>query len=279
MLNLKNKLNKFIDLNLLNIRMSKSSHVDIQLLKDCKRFEDIEFSVFSQNGEDGIINYLTTLLIMPTYNFLEIGSGNSIENNSSFLSFIKKYNGIAVEGNQKLSARAQYSFQSLNLGVQYQHLFVTPENVVDLIDDNNRNCDFFSLDIDGVDYYIAKSLFEHGFRPKIVCVEYNAVFGPNDECTVEYTTNFDYRKEEYMQLYYGVSYSAWLRFFEQYDYEFVTCDRNGVNMFFIDKSESDASIELPMPIEFRDNYFQRRLFGKSWADQRKLIDHLHLVYV
>ena len=46
---------------------------------------DYEFSNFSQNGEDGIIELLSKYLINNNYYFAEVGCGNGLENNSTNL--------------------------------------------------------------------------------------------------------------------------------------------------------------------------------------------------
>ena len=53
-----------------------------------------EFSGFSQNGEDGILDVLRKQLSSSNRYFIEIGSSDGIENNSAWLVVVEKYNGI-----------------------------------------------------------------------------------------------------------------------------------------------------------------------------------------
>ena len=55
---------------------------------------------------------------------------------------------------------------------------INSENINDIIVQNSadKNLDLFSLDIDGVDYWILEKLNEN--FAKIAIIEYNALFGP-----------------------------------------------------------------------------------------------------
>ena len=140
--------------------------------------------------------------------------------------------------------------------------------------------DVFSLDIDGNDYYIAESVFAAGIRPKIFVVEYNSVFGPDRSLTIEYQENFDYSKQDPTQLYYGVSLTAWKKFFEQRNYEFITVERNGVNAFFVDRGQFDDDfLNNVNALEFAENCFQRRKFRLGDEEQFKLIENRRFVDV
>ena len=58
-----------------------------------------EFSGFSQNGEDGILDVLRGQLRDSNRFFVEIGAADAVENNSSWLTVMEKYSGLMIEGN------------------------------------------------------------------------------------------------------------------------------------------------------------------------------------
>jgi hypothetical protein len=92
--------------------------------------------------------------------------------------------------------------------------------------------DFFSLDIDGIDYYVARELLEAGFRPKVVCCEYNS-FLAHRPLTVVYDEAFArYRYDPQRGLYFGASVAAWRHLFEPAGYRFCGVESAGVNAFF-----------------------------------------------
>lgn len=232
-----------------------------------------EFSAFSQNGEDGILDYLLSLVKEPTRYFVEIGASDGLENNSSFLAFGKKYRGIMVEGNAHKSRNSRRFLQALNWGVEHINMFVTPERMAELR--THAVCldpDMFSIDINGINYYVLKAALDAGFRPKVVCAEYNSAFGPAREITVQYRPDFDYTTEHPSMLYYGMSIGALKRLMGVYGYQFVTADSSGVNAFFVDPGAIEASALSGLRnVEFAENAAQRLRCGVGWEGQFELI--------
>ena len=88
-----------------------------------------EFSGFSQNGEDGIIDFLVQQVADPNRYFGEIGASDGVENNTAWLALGRRYSGIMVEGSERLVALAGLIFPSLNHGVDFRCLFVDKEYV------------------------------------------------------------------------------------------------------------------------------------------------------
>jgi hypothetical protein len=200
-----------------------------------------EFTAFSQHGEDGITDHLCEKLVEPTRFFLEIGAADGVQNCTAWLAFGRQYGGMMVEGDAGLINTGRAALQDMNWSIQFVHAFVSKESACKLL----KRCpfvspDFFSLDIDGIDYYIADAMFTNGFRPKIVVVEYNSAFGPANSITVPYKPTFARFHEHSSGVYYGVSIAAWRVFFERHGYRFVTVDRSGTNAFFIDPSAFSA---------------------------------------
>jgi len=240
-----------------------------------------EFSGFSQNGEDGILDVLRSRLLRSNRYFIEIGVSDGIENNSAWLVVAEKYNGIMIEGNPKRAARADRMIASYSIGAECHNIFVTRENVQDLKSlAFHQDPDIFSLDIDGNDYYIAQAVLDGGFRPKIIVVEYNSAYGPERSETVEYRDNFDFMEAHPTQLYYGVSVTGWRKFFESRGYRFVTVDRNGVNAFFVDPAFFDpAFLNNIMGLDFAENRYQYRKFRVPHEGQFALIANQKFVSI
>jgi hypothetical protein len=229
-----------------------------------------EFSAFSQNSEDGIIDFLASFISTPNRYFIEIGSSDGLENNSSYLAFAKKYSGIMIEGDQSKAERAKKYLERFNWGVEYINSFVDKDNISELLTKKSLylNPDFFSLDIDGIDFYVMESVLSSGYRPKIVSVEYNSTFGPTRELTIIYKADFEYGKAHPSHFYYGVSVAGWKKLFRKYNYEFVTVDSNGVNAFFIDRTQFRD--DLPAAFhgsEFLENFALRARLKNYWSDQ------------
>ncbi|GGA33346.1 hypothetical protein [Dyella nitratireducens] len=229
-----------------------------------------EFSGFSQNGEDGIIDVLRSQLKHSNRYVVEIGAAEGTENNSSWLLTIAGYEGLMIEGDPRQSARARRSVGCYAIGSQFVSMFVTL-GTVDAIMEKVvfRDPDVFSLDIDGNDWHIANALFAQEFRPKIVSVEYNSAFGPERSVTSKYRDDFRRSTEHPSKLYYGASLAAWKAFFDKRGYRFVTIDSNGVNAFFVDGMQlDDAFMEGLQPRRgFIENRYQLRAYGCDHVGQ------------
>lgn len=240
-----------------------------------------EFSGFSQNGEDGILDVLRRQLRQANRYFIEIGAADGIQNNSAWPVVAERYNGLMVEGDPLLAERARRLMLHYSIGAEYVNLFVGRDNIAQLLSlAMHSDPDVFSLDIDGIDYYIADAVMRAGLRPKIFVVEYNSVFGPERCCTVEYRDNFVFTEVHPTHLYYGVSVCGWRRFFGRHGYRFMTVDRNGVNAFFVDPAHFDpAFLDGVQGLAFAENRYQWRKFRAGHTEQMKLISDQKLVAI
>ncbi|MFC5577214.1 hypothetical protein ACFPOA_04185 [Lysobacter niabensis] len=232
-----------------------------------------EFSGFSQNGEDGIIDVLRRQLTSANRCVVEIGAADGTENNSSWLLTTAGYEGLLIEGDPRQSARARRNVARYSIGSQCVSMFVTLESVDSILTKApHRNPDVFSLDIDGNDYHIANALFDRGFRPKIVSVEYNSAFGPERSVASKYAADFRRATAHPSLLYYGVSVGGWKTFFARRGYRFITVDANGVNAFFVDPAHFDAGfVDGVQGLAFAENRYQLRAQGRDHAGQFALI--------
>jgi hypothetical protein len=237
-----------------------------------------EFSGFSQNGEDGILDVLRSALLRRDRDFIEIGAADGVQNNTSWLLAVEQYSGLMVEGSATLSAKARRLLSDCSIGSLFLSRFVTIENAHELLQCwENRQPDVLSLDIDGNDYHVAKALFDRGLRPKIAVVEYNSVFGPERSVTIPYDPAFNFRTAHHTQLYYGAALKAWQRFFAATGYRFVTVDRHGVNAFFVDPACFPAGfLDAPVPLAFAENRYQVLTSGRRGEDQFGLIAGMRL---
>lgn len=232
-----------------------------------------EFSGFSQNGEDGILDVLRKQLLRSNRYFVEIGAADGIENNTGWLLIAEKYSGLLIEGSAHLVERAKRTVIGYSIGAEIHSMFVTEESVQDIKAlAFHHDPDVFSLDIDGNDYYIAKAIFESGFRPKIFVVEYNSVYGPERSETVEYQADFVFTTAHPSHLYYGVSISGWRKFFRSHGYRFITVDQSGVNGFFVNPEFfSSDFLDGILGLQFAENKSQLKKFRKPSAEQFSMI--------
>lgn len=235
-----------------------------------------EFSGFSQNGEDGILNYLLSKLIHGNRYFLEIGSADGIDNNTAWLAIVHKYSGLMVEGDPFLHSRSTRMIRHYSLGLETKNIFVDilqAEKIARQLP--YKSIDLLSIDIDGMDYYVANTLLSCGVRPKVIVVEYNSAYGPDRTITIPYDPLFSYTKAHPSGLYYGVSISAWKYLFDIYGYKFITVDSNGVNAFFVAPENYDPDfLSQIQPLHFNENKLQITKYKTTHDEQFSLIQHL-----
>lgn len=234
-----------------------------------------EFSGFSQNGEDGIVDYLMSHIVNPNRYFIEIGASNGIENNTAYLAHVKKYHGLMVEGDksefEKLLQVKPWLVDAANIFVDLNNLNKLDALVL------HKNPDFFSIDIDGNDYYIVEALLKKGYLPKVIAVEYNSAFGPDAAMTIAYNPSFNMYATDYPFLYYGVSIAAWKKLLSCYDYRFLSVEKNGVNAFFVNPLEFQSEfLEGLAGLDFAENVHQSRQFKVTWKKQFEKIRDLEL---
>ena len=237
-----------------------------------------EFTGFSQNGEDGIIDYLTRRMTHSTRHFLEIGASDGLENNTAWLVFARRFSGTMVEGDRKKSRLSKLAGPGLRAGVECLNLFVDLDHVDVLMSRNAvPDIDVLSVDIDGIDYHIVRALLESGIRPAIAVLEYNATFGPERAVTVPYDPIFDHRRIHPSRLYFGASLMSWRLLGERHGLRFLTVEQNGVNAFLVDPTRFPKGfVEKVNGCEFRDNFYQRHEYRMGWEGRMKLIEGLEL---
>ena len=240
-----------------------------------------EFSGFSQNGEDGIVDYLCGRLLQPNRYFIEIGASNGLENNTTWLALAKRYGGLMIDGDPAKVAECRQTCAVLNGALEFEAMMMNPESVqaferLTLFKDP----DVFSLDIDSVDYYVADALIDQVVRPKIVVIEYNSTFGPERAVTIPYQFPFNRHRAHPSGYYYGVSVMGLRHLLEGRGYRFVTVEQNGVNAFFADPDQFPSGfLEGIRGSDFRENIVQRRESRTDWRGQLAQVAALPLVEI
>jgi hypothetical protein len=102
-----------------------------------------------------------------------------------------------------------------------------------------------SVDLDGNDGPIVRSLLTAGLDPDVFVVEYNAKFPPPVEFELPYDDHHTWGNNDY----FGVSLQRWVTIFSHAGYRLVTCNENGINAFFVKSSHSEQFADVPEKIE------------------------------
>jgi hypothetical protein len=205
-----------------------------------------EFKVFSQWGDDGIINFLINYLDIPNKNFVEFGVENYTECNTRFLLVNDNWSGLIMDGSEANMKMIQSESIYWRFDLKSVATFVTAENINQLLQKNNFTGELglLHIDIDGNDYWIWKSI--EVVNPIIVIVEYNSIFGFENSWTVPYDAEFVRGKKHYSNLYYGTSLLSLYDLAVTKGYSFIGCNSNGNNAYFI-RNDKLKSLQVKSP--------------------------------
>ncbi len=208
---------------------------------------DMEFKVYSQWGEDGILSYLCDELEISKPRMIEFGAGNFTECNSRFLAEYRNASVVLVDARQDLLDSVSNTHLNWRTSIHGISDWITPNNINELASHSKEligNVDIVSLDLDGNDYWVAEALnFED---TRIVVVEYNPIFGGARAVTVPRDDMFDRTTAHFSNLYYGASLMAFIRLFSRKGFDFVGTNRVGNNAFFVAKKYTNQ-INLVIP--------------------------------
>ena len=192
-----------------------------------------EFRVFSQWGEDGILQYLTREVRVARRTFIEFGVENYVESNTRFLLVNDNWSGLVIDGSADniRYIRDDDIYWRHNLKADCR--FVTRENIDDILRDNGMSGEvgLLSIDIDGVDYWVWKAIT--AVSAAIVVIEYNARLGPEAVLTVPYDPAFVRSVADGSNIFYGASLAALRALGREKGYTFVGCNSSGNNAFFV----------------------------------------------
>jgi hypothetical protein len=223
-----------------------------------KNLWDAEVKIYSQWGEDGILDYIFGRLEIPKPKVIELGAGNFSECNSRFLAENLNASIVAIDGREDLIeniSKTDLPWKTHILGVQ---TWVTPSNVNQLIEKARHfmdGVDMLSLDIDGNDFWVINSADLAGIT--VVVVEYNPLFGNIKALTVPEEDAFDRTKKHFSWLYYGANLKAFVNVLSNKGFRFIGTNRVGNNAFFV---ATDASHLIPFsPDPNNDCYFDWRV--------------------
>jgi hypothetical protein len=228
---------------------------------------DTEFRCFSQNGEDGILLYIFSILGTTNKRVVEIGAGDGIECNSANLIINHGWYGLLLDcDEQNISrgkefyAKCQDTFAAPPTQVAS---WVTTENVNSLIADNGfaGDVDLLSLDIDGMDYWIWQAI--RCISPRVIILEFNPVWGPDRAVSIPYQADYriDYGRRPY---YAGASLSAFVKLGREKGYRLVGAQRLGFNSLFVRSGVGEDLLAEISPRQCFESNSVLRTWEPNW---------------
>ena len=222
------QLTREIELN----RVLTGTMLARQLPASVSSLREVEFRVFSQFGDDGIIQYLLQHVDAPE-SFIEFGVETYRESNTRFLLVKDNWRGLVIDGSEANVASITTMAEHWRHDLTAVASFITRENINDLFTSAGFTGEvgLLSIDIDGNDYWVWEAI--EVVSPVVVVAEYNSVFGPEAKVTVPYAADFTRRAAHHSHLFFGASLGALCDLAERKGYAFVGSNSNGNNAYFV----------------------------------------------
>jgi len=222
--------------------------------------KQFEKKVYSQNGEDGIIEEIFNRIGTTNKFFVEFGVQSGSECNTRLL---RKHGWTGVWMDS--------SYENTNV----HKVFLTVENINETFAkfEVPKEFDLLSIDIDGNDFWMWQALKK--YEPRVVVIEYNAQISPEKVLTIPYNPKFRQCSSPTRDDFFGASLGAFIELGKRKGYEYLCVNelvnKKYVNAFFV-KSEYISrfdNIKIPKAIftRFRHDSTKYELlinpFGKK----------------
>lgn len=226
-----------------------SKLLNCERAREAKRLISHHFQVYSQNGEDGMIAEIFRRIGTTNKQFVEVGAGNGLENNTAYL-LLQGWKGLWVEADESSNDQMKKTFEKpiANDSLRLRQHFVSAQNIGQILKDaHSPEPDLFSLDIDYNTYWVWQAIDQ--FKPRVIVVEYNASFPPDLDWKVIYDKDRVWDGTNY----FGASLKAYELLGKEKRYTLVGCDLSGSNAFFV---RSDLAGDHFMPDTSSETQYQ-----------------------
>jgi len=258
--------------------------IEARQTEGARTLREAEFRVFSQWGEDGIIQFLCRHVPIERKVFVEFGVQDYLEANTRFLVVKDNWSGLVIDASNENVGKIRRSALYWQSHIRAECAFINRDNINDIMQSSGFSGDIglLSVDIDGNDYWVWQAV--NIVQPRIVVAEYNARFGADRSVSVPYDPHFVRERAHYSMIYYGASLAALTQLAEVKGYALVGCNSAGNNAFFVRKDVLPASLpsltarEAYVSASFREaRDASGDLSFLSPTEERKLLEALPLV--
>lgn len=209
-----------------------------------------ELSVFSQNGEDGVVQEILRRIGVSRRFFVELGCSSN-ESNCLLLADAFGWSGLFIDANETEFHALSRKYRAAS-GIRVVQDVVTADNFQDILrrEEVPNEFDLLSIDVDGNDYWIWQALED--YRPRMVVIEYNASL-PHDRSLVQPNdSGISWDGTES----FGASAGALRDLARQKNYRLVHTDLSGTNAFFVREDLADSALAIDSEAQVRaPNYF------------------------
>ena len=188
-----------------------------------------EKKIYSQNGEDGIIQQIFNTIGTINKYYVEFGVEDGTECNTKNLRE-NKWLGLMMDGGN----------ENKDIGL-YKH-YITYDNIIELFKHYNvpNKFDLLSIDIDYNNFYVLyKILKSKKYKPRLIITECSAWWEGEEIVIYDQYYTWDCNKSNYV----GGSPIAYKRLFEKYGYTIIYNDKSSVNLFAVQNKYAHMFIQ------------------------------------
>lgn len=205
------------------------------------------WKAYSQNDEDGIIQEIFRRIGFKNRCFVEIGIGDGRENNTVNL-LLNGWSGVWFDLNTRAISRLRergFSSYIEEGRLRVKACRVTTNNINQLFQEMAvpDDVDLASIDIDGNDFWVWKSLTV--VRPRVLVIECNPTHRPPSPLIM--APDPDYGSSS--TSYHGASLKALELLGNEKGYRLVSCNLPGSNAFFVREDLIDDQFLGPFTAE------------------------------
>ncbi|GAX72869.1 hypothetical protein CEUSTIGMA_g324.t1 [Chlamydomonas eustigma] len=197
--------------------------------------KQMDASVFSQVGEDGIIDAAFSCINTTNKYFVELGVSDGSQCTTRWLRESKGWSGLMLDGSHS------------NLSINLQPEFMTSKNIDTLLNKHRvpMHFDHMTVDIDLNTFWVLHAVLAAGFRPRFVAAEINRNFPSERQAFV--TLNLPEGTWDALDMigghratggtcYFGASPLAMARMMQHFGYWPLVFDKYAINLFFVHAS-------------------------------------------
>ena len=220
-------------------------------------FESVEFRNHSQNGEDGILHYIFSVIGTTNKYVVEMCAGDGRECNAANLIINHGWHALLCDGSEENIRTATAFYWShpdtMRIPPAISREWLTAENVNEVISRYgfDQQIDLLSIDVDGNDYWLWRAI--QVANPRVVIIEIQAGWMSDASVTVPYDPGFCVRKlvdpEQHIEVdYCGASLPAMVKLGREKGYRLVGANRYGFNVIFL-RDDIAAGLLPEVPAE------------------------------
>lgn len=237
------------------------------------RFSDAEFSVYSQNGEDGILLLIFSLIGFTSRRVVEVCCGDGIECNAANLIINHGFAGLLLDGGsiniatgKEFYGQATNAFRLRRLPPILVQTWITVENLNSTIRTHGfaGDIDLLSVDVDGNDYWFWDAI--DCISPRVVVAEYNNRVPADIAVSVPYDQDFStFDPGQYGEGYFGCSLLGLRNLAKSKGYRLVGANSPNTNAFFLRQDVGQVYFPEVTVAECLSSDYARHQQSAKWA--------------